>query len=372
MIVDFGTLVALQMTAMQASLPSVMLNFGVGTIFRAVIESNAALALGLQQEILNLVKTSRASTSTGNDLDTWMSDFGMVRLGALPAYGTVTFSRFTTLTTASIPVGSTVASSDGSCSFVVTQDATNPYFNLASLSYVIPLGVASINLSIIALTYGSVGNASANNITNITKSIPGIDTVTNAAAFINGVDVETDADFRTRFVATLASLNKATMVSVTSAIAAAYPTINFNVVENKTTVGADSPGYFYVVIDDGTGYPSGELITAVSSTVTLVRPLCSKFDVVAPTVTTVNISMTVTLVVESQRAVTVANIKTMLQKYVNTLTIGSDIFWTRLYQLIYDADPNVLVVSALTLNGATSDIVVDNVHVIKVGTMAVN
>ena len=44
------------------------------------------------------------------------------------------------------------------------------------------------------------GNVLANTITSMGQGVPGVDTVTNAIAFTNGVDAESDAAYKARFV----------------------------------------------------------------------------------------------------------------------------------------------------------------------------
>jgi lysozyme len=51
---------------------------------------------------------------------------------------------------------------------------------------------------------------SAGQINTITQALTGIDTVTNVTGFLNGSDAESDAALRTRFIAYVASLSKAT------------------------------------------------------------------------------------------------------------------------------------------------------------------
>jgi len=126
----FDTIVASAAAAVQGAAQTA-LDLTVGSVTRAVLEANAGLGLWMQWLILQVLQTTRAATSTAGDLDSWVADYGLTRLPASTATGTVTFARFAPVTTALVPVGTTVRTSDGSQSFTVTADTTNPAWNAA-------------------------------------------------------------------------------------------------------------------------------------------------------------------------------------------------------------------------------------------------
>ena len=91
---DFPTLVRNQAAAVSASCATV-LDVSVGSVLRAIIEANASVALWMQWLILEVLALTRASTSNGADLDSWVADFGLTRLPAVVASGSARFSRAT-------------------------------------------------------------------------------------------------------------------------------------------------------------------------------------------------------------------------------------------------------------------------------------
>ena len=115
----FNDIVSGQAAAIQGS-ASGLVDFSVGSILRAIVEAMAQVVLWLQALILQLLATTRASTSVGADLDSWMADFGPVRLGAKYASGVETFSRITATQPGLVPVGTTLATLDGTQQYVVT------------------------------------------------------------------------------------------------------------------------------------------------------------------------------------------------------------------------------------------------------------
>src|ERR1700735_3160295 len=82
------------MSAALQSPATELVDVSVGSVVRAIFEANASVALWIQWLILQVLQTTRASTSAGADLDSWMLDFGLGRLPATPSAGIVTFSRF--------------------------------------------------------------------------------------------------------------------------------------------------------------------------------------------------------------------------------------------------------------------------------------
>src|SRR4051812_1360219 len=99
----FNQIVSGIATATQAAGAS-LLDFGVGSILRAIAQAVAGQMLWIQAIVLQLLTLTRASSSVGADLDSWCADFGFARLPARAATGQVTFSRFTATQQAVVPV----------------------------------------------------------------------------------------------------------------------------------------------------------------------------------------------------------------------------------------------------------------------------
>src|SRR3954468_22547782 len=108
----FNTLVQDMAAAVQAGAAQ-LLDLTSGSTLRAVIEADASVALWMQWLILQVLRTTRAATSTDVDLDSWMADYSLTRLPPVPATGVVTFSRFTPSIAAFVPVGTLVRTADG-------------------------------------------------------------------------------------------------------------------------------------------------------------------------------------------------------------------------------------------------------------------
>lgn len=344
---------------------SALIDFSIGSPLRAIAESFAGVALWLESLALQILTATRAATSSGADLDTFMADFGLTRLGASASVGQVTFSRFTAGAQAVIPIGATVQSADGTQSYFVTIDATNTAYNAGLSGYVVPVGITSIAVPVMAVTPGGGGNAVAGSVTVMTSVIPFIDQVTNAANFASGADQETDYAFRLRFRMFIASLSKGTLLAVGYAITSLKLGMAYSIVENKDRDGTPHYGFFYVVADDGSGTPPTPTMTTVYAAVDAVRAAGVWFAVFPPTLVIVTPSLSISVAAGYDVNATVAAVSNAILGYINAITVGRGLAWSKLVQLAYEASPGVVNVSGVTVNGRAGDIWADpNVRLI--------
>lgn len=356
---DFTTLVREMAAAIQGR-ASKLVDMTAGSILLAFTEAGAFVGMWLQSLVLALLARTRAATSQGDDLKSWYADFGFDMLGAEKAVGIVTFSRFSTDGAVTIPAGSIVQTADGSQQY--TTDA------VASMA----AGVSSADVHVTAVTGGAAGNAAAGQVTVIVGSMPGVDTVTNATAFVGGVDDEKDDDSRPRFRRWLAGLSKATDAAIRSAISEVRPGLTFTITANEAYGGDPLPGYFYVVVDDGTGAPSSDLLAEVQTAVEATRGLTIGCGVFAPVMVHADISLTISVAAGYNKPATVALVSAALADYLNTIALGTGLPYTRVAQIAYDASPGVSNVTNVLVNGTTADVVVTKRQVLKAGTLSVS
>jgi uncharacterized phage protein gp47/JayE len=367
----FSSLVETMSAAVQGA-AAPLLDLSVGSVLRAVLEANAAVALWMQWLILQALQATRLATSTGADVDSFGADFGMTRLAATTAGGSATFARFTPTIPAIVPVGTTIATSDGTARFIVTVDATNAAWSAAQNGYLLGAGVSSVTVPIAALMAGSAGNVLPGTISLIATALPGIDSVTNVLALSGGLDAESDIAFRTRFQLFIDSRSRATLQAVSYAATSVQQNITCAVIENSDAAGDFEPGHFVVYVDDGTGAPASGLLATVQQAVDAVRPVGSVFAVFGPTVLDADLRMTLVLATGADRAAVVAQVSGVLTGFINTLPVGAGLAYTRLAQLVYDANPAITNVTSLLLNGATGDLPPAPGTVIKLGALAID
>ncbi|HDL7128048.1 TPA: baseplate J/gp47 family protein [Yersinia enterocolitica] len=349
-----------------------LVDLSIGSLLRALAESNAGIAQWIQQLIVTLLVTTRASTSSGTDLDSWMADFGFLRLSAVQASGNVTFSRFTATNQALILVGVEVTTTDGTQAFTVIADTTNANYDPVSGGYVMSPGIAAISVPVMANTAGLAGNAQAGTITVISGSIQFVDTVTNPVTFSNGENAESDQAFRARFVLWIASLSKATKEAIGYAITSMQNGVTYTLTENYAYNGTPQPGYFYAVVDDGSGSPSSAFISSAYNAIDAVRGFTVTFGVFGPELVTANVSMVLTTDPTGSHTDIVSLVTLALQDFIAGLSLGQLLPFTQLATIAYGASPLVTNVSSVTLNGSTSDLAASAKQVIRTGTIMVS
>jgi uncharacterized phage protein gp47/JayE len=330
----FQQLLQRMSVAVQSS-ASQLVDLSVGSVLRAVLEANASIGLWIQWLIVQTLSMTRAATSSGSDLDSWMADFSLTRQPATAARGIATFSRLLTGTTTNIPAGTQVKTSSGNLAFEVAVDTRNAAWQAASGSYVLPLGVTAIDLPITATLPGSSGNVSAGVITAVATAVPGLDSVSNASALSGGFDAETDAKFRTRFRDYINSRSLATVTAIGYSIIALQQSLRYRLFENTDSTGAWSPGQFLIIVDDGSGYPSASVLANVYAVVDKVRPIGSSFMVRAPNVVSVDVAISLTGGAESLDAAVTSLVIAAVSDYINGLPIGGTLSTTRIAEVAY-------------------------------------
>lgn len=365
----FSSLVNGAVAAIQGK-ATALIDLAVGSVTLAVVEAAGSVAMWLQYVALVILASTRLSTSTGGDVDTWIGDFGLTRLPAGAASGPETFGRYTSNTGITVPVGATVRKGDATSDYTLVADTTNAAFSQALFAglggYTLPAGAAELTATVVCTVPGSGGNAIAGGVTLIGTSIAGLDYVTNATAFTNGFDAETDAAFKSRFALFIGSLSRGTLVAVEAAVDGVQQGLTFFVDVNRDEAARWRPGFFTVIVDDGSGHPPSALLSAVYTAVNGIKECCELFAVLPPTVVPATVSMALTVGPGATKAVVVTKVIAALSAYVDSLPISAVLPFSKLAALAYAVDPvNVTNVSSVTLNGSTADLTPGNRGVVK-------
>lgn len=367
-LLSFSSVVQSAAARAQAS-ASVTLDFTVGSVLRAIVEAVAGVVMWLQYLVLQVLAMTRAATSTGADLDSWYADFGFTRLPAVAAHGNVTFTRFATGGIGLVNAGVQVLTADGTQTFTVVADTTNPAWSPALNGYYMAAGTGSVTVAVQAVTPGAAGNALANTVTLIGSGGATADQVTNASAFAGGIDAETDAAFRARFALYIAGLRMGTLAAIKAAVAGVQQGLTVNIVENYDGSNVWTPGLLTITVDDGSGSPSVALLAKVSAAIDAVRAASVRFTVSGPSVVTANVAMTLTTAAGYVHATVAAQVQAAVTAAINALPVGQSLPYTQLAALAYV--PGVSNVTGLTLNSGTSDLAATASQVIRAGTVTV-
>src|ERR1700744_2456182 len=110
--------------------------FSSGDVLLALFQSVSVQLDFLQAQVQVVLNLSRAQTSTGADLDSWMAQFSFLRLPATYATGPELFLRATPASTQiAIPAGSIVQTVGGGVQYQVVEDTTQTAWSPALNSY---------------------------------------------------------------------------------------------------------------------------------------------------------------------------------------------------------------------------------------------
>jgi len=368
---------------------SALVDFTQGSILLALIESNTtACGLFLQSLIEYVYAKTRLTTSTGVDVDTFVNPFGFFRKAAVPASGLERFSRSSSTIQALIPVGTQVSSPTSNQNYKVTLDLTNPHWSPSLNAYVILIGDNSIDIPIEAINAGVIGNTSANLITVLNSGIIGVDTVTNPSALLSGEPQETDAQVFVRFPIYLAGLSKGSKAALASALLSIANLERYNLVENKTFPDdLTQLGYFYAIVDDGTGDPPTELITAAETAMNVTRGFTIAYSVYPPAILEVDIELTLTITPTGQQVDITQNVTNSITQFLFQAGIGGLLPYSMVANLAYESLPtnnqsvpnttfardlNILNVTLVTVNGGTADLQATTNEVLKLDSITIN
>jgi uncharacterized phage protein gp47/JayE len=366
-LLGFTDYVRMQAAAVQGAVTAA-LDLTIGSALRAILEANAAVALWLQWLAAQVLATTRAATSQGADLDSWMADFGVVRLPASQAAGQVMLSRYAPTLAAVVLPGAQVRASATGQVYTVQADPTNAAW--AGAGYQIAAGIASVSVPVVAVTAGSIGNASIGTVDQVASALPGVDQVTNAIPIAGGLDAESDASLRLRFGNFLDSRTRATTTAVSYAIASLRQGLRWVIADGQDALGNAAPARFTVTLDDGTGQPSPDLLTAASAAIDAVRPVGTSFTVRGPVVLPVTVQVSLTLSLSGQSAGVAALVASAIQTYATSLGIGAALPVSRVVALAFGASSAVQA-AAVLLNGTAADAVPLPWGVVQIAGIAV-
>jgi len=334
-----------------------LIDISIGSVLRAIVEANAAIVLWVQWLVLLTLQTTRAATSSGTDLDSWMADFSLSRLPAVTSSGIATFSRFSGTATVFVAAGTVVKTQDGSVSFAVTVDLSNPAWQPSLSAYSLSPGVMSLDLPIAALISGQAGDVLANTITVLASPVSGIDTINNAAPTTGGEDPESDAAFRIRFANFFAARSRATLDAVGYAISLVGTNLSYVILENTDAAGSFYLGNMLIIVDDGSGSLSDSLFNSLSLAIQAVRPLGTTFSIQPPQIVQVQVSLSVQLPTSLSATTTQSLLQATIETYIINLPIGSALSLTRISLLAYQTESQIINVSNVTLNGQAADLI---------------
>lgn len=338
-----------------------------GSMLLSVFESVTAQLDFLQAQAQAIVNLSRAATSEDGDLDTWMADFNFGRLPATFAVGPVVLQR-NTPAAATIGVsaaqliggvfvgGGLVQTIGGAITFQLIPDTAQASYNQTSNIYQFPIGSSSITVTAQAVVSGSTSNVSAGAIAQIGSQMAGVDTVTNIVPINNGVDQESDPNFRARFILYISTLAKATKAAILAAAGGVQQGLQTAAQENVLANGSPQPGSFTVFVDDGTGSPPQSLLATVFAAVDAVRGFSIQPFVAPPNIVLATIVLAVRPGAGATLGALQAPVQAAIAAAVEALSTNDILFVQTVNDAAMSVAGVIAVQSGTTINGFAADL----------------
>jgi uncharacterized phage protein gp47/JayE len=308
-----------------------------------------ALAYANLDRVLSL---GFAPTTEGTYLDYRAQEHGVERNDAVKSAGTVTFFGDNGTT---IPAGSIVATGAGI-----------QFENEAEVT----IGAGgTVDAAVTATEAGVAGDVAIGTINSIPVSISGVSGVTNAAEITGGADEESDP-------ALLIRLFEHVREPATSGNKYHYKQWAKDVDgigDAHVLPEWDGNGTVKVVLLDTEKEPaSAALVTDVTDYVEEVRPIGAEVTVVAATGVSINVVATLTLDI----GYTVSGVQDAIEEaigaYLTGIAFQQDyVSYGRIGSKILEVT-GVLDYSALTVNGATSNVSISDTQVAVLGTVTLS
>jgi hypothetical protein len=351
-----------------------------GSAMLAFVNACAGTYLWLQWLATQVLSAARLATCSGSDCDLFCADFGFLRIAGTAASGQVTFARYSTGQQAIIPVGSTLKTTDGTQSFELVADTTQEAYVATAYAYIIPPGVVSITATVQNSSVGVAGNIIAGALGLVTSNIPYVDTVTNATAFSNGMNAESDTAFKFRFSLFLTSLAKATPIALQSAVLGVAQNLTCAVLSGVQSVGGPlAPGYGVIAVDDGSGATPSATLAAIATAATgpSMLALGAVCTVMQAPVITADVALTITCSTAVQKSAALPVVTAAVSAYiaglpVSTPAVPAPLAYSALFKIAYGASANVTNVTGVTLNSGAADIGGVAGTVVRAGSLAVS
>jgi uncharacterized phage protein gp47/JayE len=330
-------------------------DLNIGSVARAFGQTVSFFVNFLQVQIDIAFKSFRVKTAEDTDLDNRVADWGITRYSAVAASGVVVFISSEAATQQFIiPAGTIVSTQEDVYGF------TLDYSLDSDLTF--PSGALQASGNVTCTEVGNIGNTASYTITNIKDPIAGISSITNPDLLASGADAESDALLRRRVPLAIIGNQRANEASVLNA-AYSVPGITFAKVINNNP----SSGEFTVYFSTASGTVDTSLRTQVKDAVDVVASFGIVANYATPTITNVDISLTINMdddvQLTSASASVVSGVINSVYDYVTlnsetTLKISDIIVYARSVDGVTD-------VSSVLIDGVATNKVVADTAIIK-------
>jgi hypothetical protein len=302
-------------------------------------------------------------------------------LSAIKASGVVTFSAAVSANYIKIPARTQIAT-------LATDNQPEKVYEVVADTY-LTAGNTTVQVAVVAVTAGAIGNTPANTITVMKSTVSGITGITNAAALTNGLDRETEDQRKVRFQQFISTLVRATISAVeygakTAQLLDSNGAVTEQVILAKVIepyIGNPSlpAGSINCYIYNGSGGTSDALVAMAQQVVDgyidgngTTIPGYKAAGVICTVAKAVEVPTNITLTVTAESTQTTAQ-KTAIQTsiiatltaFIQTLGMGETLLNSKIVELAMGIDGVYNVV----LTAPSADTTVADDHIITPGTI---
>lgn len=364
---DFASIAASMVNWIRATTTRIT-DFNVGSVSRTMLE---APAIEIEELYLQMMIGLREAIP--------VSVYNTFEFDILPAAAASGAVRFSVGSAAAaqipVPIGTAVRQPGKATSYVTQVDA------------VIDIGDTYVDVIVACDTAGTAGNTGADTLTEMVVSVPGVDAVTNPAPLVNGRDVETDEERRTRFREYVRALARGTIWAViygakqarlydasgniTEYVASA------SLVEPWLTDTAQPVGLVKLYVHNGGSATSTDLVTLAKKIVdgyyeadgTPVpgwKAAGIRVDVLAATDVPVDVTGTVTILTGYQQSAVLASATAAVQAYIQGLPAGTKVLKSELIAIV---KRDVAGVGNVVMSAPSADVTITGAQKAIAGTI---
>ncbi len=277
-----------------------------GSVIRSIVEAFSTSLFFIQTMVKKVYSSLYISKAKGLMLDALAKNFLIERKMATYATGLITITREDTTTEQTLVAGTLFMTEDNN------YNTQKRYVLQHNVTF--PVGVSQMDGIIQAVDIGTAGNTSANTITFVKNTSMPVLSVNNDSDITNGVDTETDEELKNRLILKILSLLGGNERVIRSAALEVEGVVYTFVVDDRVI-----PGIAYLFVNNREGDIDESIINEVREKVEEVRPMGIIITVAKSPVNKVSLYCKLVLRSNFMSNNIVAELKTQLKNYVNSL-----------------------------------------------------
>lgn len=352
---DFTSIVASMINHAKASTNRIT-DFNVGSVARTIFEASAVEIDELYQQIFIGLREAIQTAI--------YASFGFTRLAATAATNTITVSITPQAADVTIPAGTRFSFAGGATTYSSLADVT------------ITIGNSSGDVLVSADVAGVAGNIDAGQAFSAQPSPTGFVSATNALAFTNGTEEETNEQLQDRFSGFIASISRGTLTSLDFGLRTVNLTNTAGIITERVTSVSlvepyvDNPtnpvGWVQAYIHNGVSGASAELLARAVEVVHGYydddgvaipgwKAAGVQVDIAAATALTVDVTGVITVLLGYDSATLISEAEAEITEYLQGVEIGHPALFAEIISIVMALDGvDNFVVSAPTADTAST------------------